>query len=91
MFFPCTGMPILKNDLSSVRLAVWLPVPLAVATAMEKSLTISSRLARWPGRNSVELVKLSVTLMRLTHLQVSAVLNRRSLKRIVPPIMEPGS
>src|SRR5690606_16951209 len=48
MFFPCTGMPILKNDRSSVRLAVWLPVPLAVATAMEKSLTTA--VVSWPTR-----------------------------------------
>ena len=42
MFLPWTGMPILKNDLSRVRLAVWLPVPLAVATTSEKSLTTTA-------------------------------------------------
>src|SRR5690606_34142125 len=41
MFFPCTGMPILKNERSSARFAVWLPVPFAVATAIEKSLTLA--------------------------------------------------
>jgi hypothetical protein len=40
MFFPWTGMPSLKKDRNKVRFAVWLPVPLAVATTIEKSFMI---------------------------------------------------
>src|SRR5690554_7736450 len=53
MFLPWTGMPILKKERSRVRLAVWLPVPLAVATIREKSLTTASTALRGCWRTSV--------------------------------------
>src|SRR5829696_6367142 len=39
MFFPLTGIPMLKIDRIRMRLADWLPVPLEVATVMVTSLT----------------------------------------------------
>ena len=42
-FFPETGMPIWKIERISIRLAVWLPEPLTVATWMLKSLTARCR------------------------------------------------
>ncbi len=38
MFFPDTGIPILNKARISVRLEVWLPEPLIVATVMLKLL-----------------------------------------------------
>jgi hypothetical protein len=39
MFFPDTGIPILKIARIRVRFAVWLPEPFTVAMLIEKSLT----------------------------------------------------
>ena len=39
-FLPDTGMPIWKSDRMRIRLAVWLPEPLTVATWMLNSLTV---------------------------------------------------
>ncbi len=42
MFFPDTGIPILNKARINVRLDVWLPDPLTVATVILKVLTIFS-------------------------------------------------
>src|SRR4029079_1414687 len=39
-FLPDTGMPIWKSDRMRIRLAVWLPEPLTVATWMLNSLAV---------------------------------------------------
>jgi hypothetical protein len=40
MFFPLTGIPMLKIDLIKMRFADWLPVPFDVATVTATSLTM---------------------------------------------------
>jgi hypothetical protein len=39
MFFPLTGIPMLKIDRIRMRLADWLPVPFEVATVTTRSFT----------------------------------------------------
>ncbi|OQX64008.1 MAG: hypothetical protein B5M51_04380 [Anaerolinea sp. 4484_236] len=38
IFFPVTGMPILKMARNIVKFEVWLPEPFSVPTVIEKSL-----------------------------------------------------
>ena len=62
-FFPDTGMPIWKIERISIRLAVWLPDPLTVATWMVKSLTARCRAGTaadsWLTRSVEDMVAVS--------------------------------
>ena len=47
-FLPLTGTPISNIVCSRIRLALWEPVPFAVAMLMVKSLTMRSILLKCP-------------------------------------------